>query len=33
VPEGAIHVAPAPGAGGTATFAGGVVMVPSLYIS
>jgi hypothetical protein len=24
---------PAPGAGGTATFAGGVVMAPSLYVS
>jgi hypothetical protein len=33
VPEGAVPFAPAPDAGGTATFAGGVVMAPSLYVS
>jgi hypothetical protein len=33
IPEGAIPVAPAPGAGGMAMFAGGVVIVSSLYIS
>jgi hypothetical protein len=33
VPEGAVPVVPAPDAGGTATFACGVVMAPSLYVS